>query len=127
MKLATLLTDSLKIPVDFSFIKQVVGGAAKMKMMDYENFNAKTTLASIFGGHDCVCILFHLIENGRVTPVGHWCVLIKGTPIKFFDSLGMGLRKILATTHEKPWLLKLLKKVKYEDSNVALQTQGERF
>ena len=39
----------------------------------------------------------------------------------------MGLRKILLRTHESPHLLNMLRKKKWEDSKVALQTQGSHF
>ena len=130
MKLNDLLKDSLKIPVEWNFIKKVVGNAAKIGMVDYESLNKKTTLKSIFGKNDCTAILFHIVHDGVVTPIGHWCLLVKAKgskPIQFFDSLGLGLKKILHKTKESPWLWNLLKKVKYEDSSVALQTQGRDF
>ena len=46
---------------------------------------------------------------------------------QFFDSLGLGLRKILLRTHEEPYLLNLLKRTKWSDSTVALQTQGTQY
>ena len=130
MKLNDLLKDSLKIPVEWNFIKKVVGNACKIGMVDYESLNKKTTLKSIFGKNDCTAILFHIVHDGIVTPIGHWCLLVKAkgsNPIQFFDSLGLGLKKILHKTKESPWLWNLLKKVKYEDSSVALQTQGRDF
>ena len=42
--LSALLKDSLEIPVDFAFIKKVVGDSYKIAMLDYESFTAKTTL-----------------------------------------------------------------------------------
>ena len=130
MKLVELLKDSLKIPVEWDFIKKVVGSSCKIGMVDYESLTPKTTLKKIFGSNDCVAILFHIVHDGVVTPIGHWCLLIKAkgsNPIQFFDSLGLGLSKILALTKEKPYLRKLLKKVRFEDSSVALQTQGRDF
>jgi len=130
MKLNKLLKESLKIPVEYAFIKSVVGKAAKLGMVDYESLNKKSTLKSIFGSNDCVAILFHIVHGGVVTPIGHWCLLIKAkgkNPIQFFDSLGLGLKKILHKTNEKPWLWNLLKKVKYADSSHPLQTQGSDF
>ena len=85
-------------------------------MIDYESLN-KSTLKTIFGSNDCVAILFHIVHDGVVTPIGHWCLLIKAkgkNPIQFFDSLGLGLKKILHKTNEKPWLWNL-------------QTQGRDF
>jgi len=101
MKLNKLLKESLKIPVEFAFIKSVVGKASKLGMVDYESLNKKTTLKSIFGSNDCVAILFHIVHDGVVTPIGHWCLLIKAkgkNHIQFFDSLGLGLKKILHKT-----------------------------
>ena len=130
MKLNDLLKESLKIPVEYNFIKHVVGGAAKIGMLDYESLNKKSTLKTIFGKNDCVAILFHIVHDGVVTPIGHWTCLIKAKgkkPIQFFDSLGLGLKKILHKTTEAPWLWNLLKKVKWVDSSVPLQTQGRDF
>ena len=130
MKLNDLLKQSLKIPVEFNFIKQVAGKATKLGMVDYESLNKKSTLKSIFGSNDCVAILFHIVHDGVVTPIGHWTLLVKAkgkNPIQFFDSLGLGLKKILHKTNEKPWLWNLLKKVKWADSGHALQTQGRDF
>ena len=79
-------------------------------MVDHETgINQKTTLNKIFGKADCVAILFHIIRNGKATPIGHWCLLIKGnrSPIRFFDSLGLGLNKIYKLTGETPYLLQL--------------------
>ena len=133
--MSTLLKDSLDIPVDFAFIKKVVGNSYKIAMLDYESFTSKTTLKRIFkDGRDCVAILFHIKDpsTGRVTPIGHWTLLIKASKnnnntIQFFDSLGMGLKKILLRTHESPHLLNILRNKRWSDSTVALQTQGRHF
>ena len=47
--------------------------------------------------------------------------------MQFFDSLGLGLRKVYGITHEKPILMKLLQHEKWEDSHVKLQTMGTDF
>ena len=44
MKLIELLKDSLKIPVEWNFIKKVVGNSCKIGMIDYESITQKTTL-----------------------------------------------------------------------------------
>ena len=121
---------SRETPVDFHFIKKLAGIGNKLRMVDHETgINQKTTLNKIFGKADCVAILFHIIRNGKATPVGHWCLLIKGnrSPIRFFDSLGLGLNKIYKLTGETPYLLQLLKKKKWENSSQKLQTQGSHF
>ena len=130
MKLTSLLKDSLKIPVEWAFIKKVVANTCKIGMLDYESLSKKSTLKTIFGKNDCVAILFHIVHDGVVTAIGHWTLLVKAkgkNPIQFFDSLGLGLKKILHKTTEAPWLWKLLKKVKYVDSSVPMQTQGKDF
>ena len=104
---------SRETPVDFHFIKKLAGIGNKLRMVDHETgINQKTTLNKIFGKADCVAILFHIIRNGKATPIGHWCLMIKGnrSPIRFFDSLGLGLNKIYKLTGETPYLLQLLKK-----------------
>ena len=58
--LKKLLAKSLKTAVDFKFIKQVVGKAAKIAMIDYESFTETTTLEKLFRGRDGVAILFHI-------------------------------------------------------------------
>lgn len=133
--LGVVLKHSLNIPVDFAFIKEVVNGTYKIAMLDYESFTEKTTLKHIFKhGRDCVAILFHIkdVITGRVTPIGHWTLLIKPSKAnkqryQFFDSLGMGLKKILLRTHESPHLWNLLRHKKWDDSTQALQTQGKHF
>ena len=130
----SLLKVALNTAVDYSFIQSVVGDSYKLGMLDYENITARTTLAHIFKKKDCVAILFHIINRrtGRVTPIGHWTLLIKPSAAnkktyQFFDSLGLGLRKILLRTHEPHYLLNLLKKTRWADSSVALQTQGKDY
>jgi len=133
--LSAVLKSSLNIPVDFDFIKDVVDKTYKIAMIDYESFTAKTTLQHVFKhGRDCVAILFHIkdVATGKVTPIGHWTLLIKPSKAnknryQFFDSLGMGLKKILLKTHESPHLWNLLKNKKWDDSTQALQTQGRHF
>ena len=128
MSIPKLLTLSRETPVDFHFIKKLAGRGKKIKMVDYETgVNQKTTLKKLFGTAECVAILFHIVRNGVATPVGHWCLLIKGKKIKFFDSLGLGLIKILKLTQESPKLLELLRKVKWENSTQKLQKQGKHF
>ena len=126
-----LLKISRETPVDFHFIKKLAGIGNRLRMVDHETgINQKTTLKKIFGKADCVAVLFHIIHNGVTTPIGHWCLLIKGSkkrPIRFFDSLGLGLRKIYRLTGETPYLLELLKKRKWENSSKKLQTQGKHF
>lgn len=127
LSIKKLRNASMATPVDFRFIKYLADVGTKIRMVDYESINAKTTLATIFGKAKYVAILFHIIINGKATPIGHWCLLLKGSPIRFFDSLGLGLHKILKLTHEEPHLLKLLGKRKWENSNHRLQTQGSHF
>ena len=71
MKLTSLLKDSLKIPVEWNFIKKVVANTCKIGMLDYESLSKKSTLKTIFGKNDCVAILFHIVHDGVVTPIGH--------------------------------------------------------
>ena len=130
----SLLKTALNTAVDFDFIKRVTAGVYKVGMLDYESLTARTTLANIFKKNDCVAILFHIKnpKTGTVTAVGHWTLLIKASSAnkkthQFFDSLGLGLRKILLRTHEEPYLLNLLKNTKWADSSVALQTQGNHY
>ena len=126
-----LLRVSRETPVDFQFIKKLSSIGNRIRMVDHERgINKKTTLKKIFGTAQCVAILFHLIRDNRVTPIGHWCLLIKGArgkPIKFFDSLGLGLTRIYKLTQEVPYLLKMLQGKRWENSNQKLQTQGQHF
>ncbi len=127
---------ALNTAVDYTFIKQVIGNRYKVGFMDYESFTPKTTLTNIFKKRDCLAILFHIKNpsTGQVTAIGHWTLLIKPSKsnkntYQFFDSLGLGLRKILMRTHEEPHLWNLFNKkgVKWADSTKALQTQGSQF
>ena len=127
---------ALNTAVDYTFIKEVIGNRYKVGFIDYESFTSKTTLTNIFKKRDCLAILFHIKNpsTGQITAIGHWTLLIKPSKTnkktyQFFDSLGLGLRKILIRTHEEPHLLNLLKKkgVKWSDSSKALQTQGSQF
>jgi hypothetical protein len=125
-----LLKLSRETPVDFHFIRKLSGIGSRIRMVDYEGVGPRTTLKKLFGKADCVAILFHIVRDGVVTPVGHWCLLIKPirkNPIQFFDSLGMGLIKILKVTGEKPYLLNLLRKRRWVNSSKKLQTQGTHF
>jgi len=126
LSIVKLRNASMATPVDFRFIKYL-SDRTDIRMVDYESITAKTTLAKVFGKAKYVAILFHIIANGKVTRIGHWCLLIKGSPIRFFDSLGLGLYKILKLTNEEPHLLKLLGKRKWENSTNKLQTQGSNF
>ena len=131
LSIPKLLKVSRETPVDFYFIKKLAALGSKIRMVDHETgINQKTTLKKIFGKATCVAILFHIVRNGVATPVGHWCLLIKGSsksPIRFFDSLGLGLLKIYRLTGETPWLLKLLKNRKWENSTQKLQRQGSQY
>jgi len=127
---------ALNTAVDYTFIKKVIGNRYKVGFIDYESFTPKTTLANVFKKRDCLAILFHIKNpsTGEVTAIGHWTLLIKPSKgnkktYQFFDSLGLGLRKILMRTHESPHLWNLLNKkgVKWADSTKALQTQGSHF
>lgn len=129
-----LAKTALKTAVDYTFIKDVIGDRYKVGFIDYESFTHKTTLAKLFKTKDCLAILFHIKNptTGQVTSIGHWTLLIKRSKTnkqtyQFFDSLGLGLRKILLLTHESPHLWSLLKKEKWADSSKALQTQGSQF
>ena len=122
---------SRETPVDFQFIKKLAGIGHRLRMVDHETgINQKTTLKKIFGKAECVAILFHIVHNGIATPIGHWCLLIKGSsksPIRFFDSLGLGLNRIYKLTGETPFLLHLLKNKRWENSTHKLQNQGRAF
>ena len=64
------------------------------------------------------------------TKIGHWVLLLQSTgkrKIAFFDSLGLGLYRLYALTHEEPKLLHALKGSKWENSKVQLQLFGSHF
>ena len=131
LTIGKLLKVSRETPVDFHFIKKLAAIGSQLRMVDHETgINQKTTLKKIFGKGVATAILFHIVRNGVATPVGHWCLLIKATkksPIIFFDSLGLGLIKIYKLTQEEPWLLRLLKNKKWQNSSIVLQQQGKHF
>ena len=104
MSLQTLIKRGLDTPVDFAFIKRVVGSTVSIRMVDHESdLPDKPTLGQVFKGSDAVAILLHVLQGGQ--KIGHWVLLLQATPqrkIAFFDSLGMGLYKLYKFTHESP-------------------------
>ena len=129
MSLQTLIKRGLDTPVDFAFIKRVVGSTVSIKMVDHESgLPDKPTLSQVFKGANAVAILLHVLQGGQ--KIGHWVLLLQATPqrkIAFFDSLGMGLYKLYRFTHESPKLLHALKGHKWENSKVQLQRFGNHF
>lgn len=129
MSLQTLIKRGIDTPVDFSFIKRVVGKSTTIRMVDHESGLPNTpSLAQVFKGHQAVAILLHVIQGK--TPIGHWILLLQKTnkrKIALFDSLGMGLYKLYNFTHEEPKLLHALKGHKWENSTVQLQRFGSHF
>ena len=129
MSLQTLIKRGLDTPVDFAFIKRVVGSTVSIKMVDHESgLPDKPTLSQVFKGANAVAILLHVLQGGQ--KIGHWVLLLQATPqrkIAFFDSLGMGLYKLYKFTHESPKLLHALKGHKWENSKVQLQRFGNHF
>ena len=111
MSLETLIKRGVDTPVDFEFIKRVVGKSTTIRMVDHESGLPNTpSLADVFKGHQAVAILLHVIQGK--TPIGHWILLLQKTnkrKIALFDSLGMGLYKLYKFTHEEPKLLHALK------------------
>ena len=97
-------------------------------MLDHETgLKNKPSLADVFKGRQAVAILLHIMGK---TPVGHWVLMLKarkGIKISFFDSLGLGLYKLYALTHEEPKLLHALKGHKWENSTVQLQRFGDHY
>ena len=129
MDLRKLVKSALHEAVAFDFIKKVVGNSCKIKQIQHESIGTKT-VDQIFDGHDAVAVLFNVIHGNTRSEIGHWCLLLKkqkGRRMQFFDSLGVGLKKIYGFTHEKPLLLKALSGHKYDDSTVKLQTMGTDY
>lgn len=129
MSLQTLIKRGLDTPVDFSFIKRVVGKTAKIRMVDHETgLGHRPSLADVFKGHQAVAILLHILQGK--TKIGHWVLLLQKRgkqKISFFDSLGQGLYKLYKLTHEEPKLLHALHGHKWENSTVQLQRFGSHF
>ena len=132
MSLQTLINRGLDTPVDFSFIKRVVGKSPTIRMVDHESgLPARPTLQDVFKGHQTVAILLHIVQGK--TKIGHWVCLLASHPkrnggrISFFDSLGLGLYRLYGITHEEPKLLHALKGHKWENSSVQLQRFGNHF
>ena len=129
MDLRTLVKSALHEAVAFDFIKKVVAQSCKIKQIQHESIGKKT-LQQLFDGHDAVAILFNVIHGNTRSAIGHWCLLLKKQAkrkMRFFDSLGLGLKKVYGITHERPVLLKLLSGHDWEDSKVKLQTMGTDF
>ena len=125
MSLQTLIKRGLDTPVDFSFIKRVVGKSPTIRMVDHESgLPPNPSLKDVFKGHQAVAILLHIIQGK--TKVGHWICMLQSHPdrnhgkISLFDSLGLGLYKLYGITHEEPKLLRALRGHKWENSTVQL-------
>ena len=127
MSLQTLVKRGLDTPVDFSFIKRVVNKSPTIRMVDHESgLPDKPSLETVFGGKQAVAILLHIMQGK--TKIGHWVLLLKnGKGLAFFDSLGLGLYRLYALTHEEPKLLHALKGHKWENSKVQLQRFGNHY
>ena len=129
MDIRGLVKSALHEAVAFDFIKKVVGQSCKIKQIQHESIGKKT-LQQLFDGHDAVAVLFNVIHGNTRSAIGHWCLLLKKQAkrkMQFFDSLGLGLKKVYGITHERPILLKLLSGHDWEDSKVKLQTMGTDF
>ena len=126
MSLQTLIKRGLDTPVDFAFIKRVVGKTRTIRMVDHESGLAnRPTLQDVFKGHQAVAVLLHIIQGK--SKVGHWVCLLKKPKITFFDSLGLGLYRLYGITHEEPKLLHALKGQKWENSTHQLQRFGDHY
>ena len=132
MSLQTLIKRGLDTPVDYSFIKRVVGRSPTIRMVDHETgLGPRPSLRDVFRGREAVAILLHIVQGK--SKIGHWVCLLKAHPkrnggkICFFDSLGLGLYKLYNITHEEPKLLHALKGHKWENSTVQLQRFGSHF
>ena len=132
MSLQTLIKRGLDTPVDYSFIKRVVGKSPTIRMVDHESgLPPRPSLQDVFKGQQAVAILLHILQGN--TKIGHWVCLLKAHPhrnggkIAFFDSLGLGLYGLYKITHEEPKLLHALKGHKWENSSVQLQRFGNHF
>ena len=129
MSLQTLIKRGMDTPVDFSFIQRVVNKSPTIRMVDHESdLPDKPSLKQVFGGKQAVAILLHIMQGK--TKIGHWVLLLQSTgkrKIAFFDSLGLGLYRLYALTHEEPKLLHALKGSKWENPKVQLQQFGSHF
>ena len=129
MSLQTLIKRGLDTPVDFSFIKRVVGNTTTIRMVDHETgLPPNPKLKDIFKGRQCAAILLHILH--QKTKIGHWVLLINkrlGVKISFFDSLGLGLYRLYDLTKEEPKILRALQGSSWENSTVQLQRFGTHF
>ena len=129
MSLQTLISRGLDTPVDFTFIKRVVGQSPSIRMVDHESgLKHNPSLSDVFKGKKAVAILLHIIQGK--SRIGHWVCLIQKTnknKIQFFDSLGLGLYRLYKLTHEEPKLLRALEGHKWTNSTVQIQRFGNHF
>ena len=127
MSLLKLINRAVDTPVDFSFIKRVVG--KNIRMVDHESsLGPRPTLKDIFKGKKMAAILLHILQGK--SKIGHWVLLINkrgSQKISFFDSLGLGLYKLYQLTHEQPKLLHALNGHAWENSKSQLQRFGESY
>ena len=129
MSLQRLIKRGIDTPVDYSFIKRVVGNTVKIRMVDHEkDLPHRPTLQQVFKGAQAVAILLHVIMGK--TKIGHWICMIQARgkqKISIFDSLGLGVYKLYNYTKEEPKLLFALRGRKWENSTVQLQRFGTHY
>ena len=129
MSLQTLIKRGMDTPVDFAFIKRVVGKSPSIRMVDHEkDLPHRPTLQDVFKGHQTVAILLHVVMGK--SNIGHWICLIQQRgkqKIALFDSLGLGLYKLYGYTKEEPKLLFALRGHKWENSKVQMQRFGSNY
>lgn len=117
----TLLRLGKDSPLDFTQIKAIVGHRCNLGFRDHESLPSNPTVKQIFGAHDAVCILLHVLHG--TSSIAHWICLVRGSPIQVFDPLGHDLGGLYRITKEEPKLRRALQGHRYHSNLNKVQAQ----
>ena len=75
----------------------------------YNQLRDIKSVDALMAGHNSVFILFDIVADGQITPVGHWNVVIQNDHgISVYDPYGLTLGQDLVLTGEPPYLTDIL-------------------
>ena len=80
-----------------------------LKAMEYDSIHGHS-LKTLLPGKTSGVLLLFMDKRKPKSTVGHWCLLLKSPEagIEFFDSYGLGYRKIISMTKNPDKLQKIL-------------------
>lgn len=75
----------------------------------YNDLRSIKSVDELMGAHNSVFILFDIVADGQIAPVGHWNVVIRNDHgISVYDPYGLSLGQDLVLTGEPPYLTDIL-------------------